>query len=175
MRINPKNTATATEMQREPGKLIERILEIKEPVVLTQHGKPTLVMVDCQTFEALEQKASASEEDNLSSYERKLYDELIRMVGKLIAEYQPEKIILFGSFAQGNVHENSDLDLVIIKKTKKRFWDRQKEAVSIMRPKIACDFFVYTPEEWNEAEVQERPFFTEEIKGKGKVVYDKAA
>jgi predicted nucleotidyltransferase len=35
----------------------------------------------------------------------------------LISQYQPEKIILFGSMAEGGVKVWSDLDLVIIKET----------------------------------------------------------
>jgi len=34
---------------------------------------------------------------------------------KIIAEYTPEKIILFGSNAQGTPTDDSDLDLLIIK------------------------------------------------------------
>lgn len=172
MRLKSEHMATATEMQREPGKLIERVLAAKEPVVLTQHGKPTLVMVDCRTFEAMIHQAPGKE---MTDHERKLYDELLRIVTKLVAEYQPEKIILFGSLAQGKVHKESDIDLVIIKKTKKRFWDRQKEVSQLFWSQAACDFLVYTPEEWEQASNDGRPFFTEEIQEKGKVVYEKAA
>jgi predicted nucleotidyltransferase len=35
----------------------------------------------------------------------------------LVSECQPEKIILFGSYAQGTAHEDSDLDLAIVKET----------------------------------------------------------
>ncbi|RKZ30179.1 nucleotidyltransferase domain-containing protein, partial [bacterium] len=34
-----------------------------------------------------------------------------RMVEKLVAEYKPEKIILFGSYAWGNPDRDSDIDL----------------------------------------------------------------
>lgn len=37
---------------------------------------------------------------------------------KIKGEYYPEKIILFGSYAYGNPDSNSDIDLLIIKKTK---------------------------------------------------------
>lgn len=41
-------------------------------------------------------------------------DEIVR---RLVAEYQPEKIILFGSYAYGQPHADSDLDMLIIKET----------------------------------------------------------
>ena len=36
---------------------------------------------------------------------------------KIAREYKPEKIILFGSYAWGHPHEDSDLDFFIVKKT----------------------------------------------------------
>jgi predicted nucleotidyltransferase len=34
--------------------------------------------------------------------------------------YKPEKVILFGSFAEDDIHEWSDIDMVIIKETSLR-------------------------------------------------------
>lgn len=42
--------------------------------------------------------------------------ELKKIVEVLKQEYDPEKIILFGSLLDGNIHEYSDIDLLIIKK-----------------------------------------------------------
>src|SRR2546426_205425 len=47
----------------------------------------------------------------------RLEQELHRMVEILIRKYEPEKLILFGSAAQGELHEWSDLDLVVIQRT----------------------------------------------------------
>jgi len=43
---------------------------------------------------------------------------------KLIAEYAPHKVILFGSYAYGVPGRDSDIDLLIIKETSERFIDR---------------------------------------------------
>ncbi|MEM3507047.1 MAG: nucleotidyltransferase domain-containing protein [Candidatus Bathyarchaeia archaeon] len=43
---------------------------------------------------------------------------------KVIKNYQLEKIILFGSYVTGEVDELSDIDLVIIKDTNKKFIER---------------------------------------------------
>ncbi len=46
----------------------------------------------------------------------KITPELIDyIVAKIVREIQPEKIILHGSYARGDFHEDSDLDLFIIK------------------------------------------------------------
>lgn len=45
-----------------------------------------------------------------------LEEELARVVEVLVREYQPTRIILFGSLAQDAVHERSDIDLAVIYK-----------------------------------------------------------
>jgi predicted nucleotidyltransferase len=95
---------------------------------------------------------------------------------KLIENYRPEKIILFGSIAKGTFREDSDIDMLIIKQTdKKRFIDRWVEVLE-----IACDFeldvsfepHVYTPGEIKKR-LQLGDFFVEEILETGKVLYEK--
>jgi predicted nucleotidyltransferase len=39
---------------------------------------------------------------------------LDQIIQRLVQEFNPEKIILFGSYAWGNPNENSDLDLLVI-------------------------------------------------------------
>lgn len=35
----------------------------------------------------------------------------------LVKNYKPEKIIIFGSYADGKINKNSDIDILIIKNT----------------------------------------------------------
>ena len=44
-------------------------------------------------------------------------DKISEIINKIARDYDPDKIILFGSSATGNVNENSDLDLVVIEET----------------------------------------------------------
>jgi predicted nucleotidyltransferase len=39
---------------------------------------------------------------------------LHNMVQRIVARFQPEKIILFGSYAYGRPHADSDVDLLVI-------------------------------------------------------------
>ena len=41
-----------------------------------------------------------------------------------MAEYAPEKVVLFGSHAYGVSHRDSDIDLLIIKNTQENFFNR---------------------------------------------------
>ncbi len=99
--------------------------------------------------------------------------ELNKIVGQLIEAYRPEKIILFGSYAYGEPDADSDLDLLIIKKTSERFIDRWVNVRRIVAdPKRSIPFepIVLTPDE-----VEERlaigDQFIEEIVTKGEILY----
>lgn len=98
--------------------------------------------------------------------------EIKKIVGQIVEKYKPEKIILFGSFAYGKPKENSDVDLVVIKKTKKRFIKRLFEVCQYIRSRLGTDILVYTPKEWEEA-LKEENYFVKEIFQKGKTVYEK--
>lgn len=48
----------------------------------------------------------------------------------IVREYQPDKIILFGSWAQGNANAQSDIDLLVISDREKRL-PRYKRGLDI--------------------------------------------
>lgn len=88
--------------------------------------------------------------------------------------YDPEKIILFGSYASGQADQYSDIDLVIIKRTDKRFVERLVEAGSYLNLPISLDIFVYTPEEFQVMAEAENPFI-EKVQREGRIVYEKSS
>ena len=99
--------------------------------------------------------------------------ELNKIVKQVVDAYRPEKIILFGSYAYGEPDADSDLDLLIIKKTSERFIDRWisvRRVVSDSKRSIPFEPIVLTP-----AELEERlaigDQFIEEIVTKGEVLY----
>lgn len=99
--------------------------------------------------------------------------EIQKIINQIVKNYKPEKIILFGSFAYGKSKENSDVDLVVIKKTKKRFGARLFEVVKFIKSRMGTDVLVYTPEEWKRG-LKKNHYFLKEIKNKGKLVYEKS-
>jgi predicted nucleotidyltransferase len=103
-----------------------------------------------------------------------LRTELFQVVRRVIRNYRPEKIILFGSLASGRTHQWSDIDLVVIKKTRRRFIDRLKDALLAAQPKEGLDVLVYTPDEVESMELNGNPFWLHEIKDKGQVLYQRA-
>ncbi len=72
--------------------------------------------------------------DKAAALERKtaLEAEVKRILPIIISQYQPEKIILFGSLATGDVHEWSDIDLAIIKETELNYFERLFEFKKIL-------------------------------------------
>ena len=105
--------------------------------------------------------------------EKFLQRELVKIVETLKSEYQPKKIILFGSLAQGDVKEGSDIDLAIIKETDKRPLDRCLEVASLAQPSVAVNFLVYTPEEFEKETDAGNFFVVDEIIKRGEVLYER--
>ncbi len=101
-------------------------------------------------------------------------DKLIKqIVQKIVRDYSPQKIILFGSYAYGNPTSESDIDLLIVKNTDKRPIDRWVEVKRILRDQkrtVPVSPLVYTEDEIEER-FSVRDFFIEEIFDKGQILY----
>ena len=59
-----------------------------------------------------------------------------------------ERAILFGSAARGDVHEGSDLDVIVVRETDLPFVERPRALLEILPPGLAVDALVYTPAEF---------------------------
>jgi predicted nucleotidyltransferase len=101
---------------------------------------------------------------------RKLIDELNRLIPEII-KLDVEKIILFGSLVTGDIHKTSDIDLIIVKESDKKFLDRLDEFYSKLNPKVAIEIFVYTPEEFEE--MKENNSFIKRALREGVIIYEK--
>lgn len=91
---------------------------------------------------------------------------------KIAKKYSPEKIILFGSFVSGKVNRDSDVDMLIIKKTRENFYDRLYHIRKIVEPDIPFDPIVFTPQEIASRQ-QAGDAMISEIFKTGKVLYEK--
>ncbi|MBS3975823.1 MAG: nucleotidyltransferase domain-containing protein [Syntrophomonadaceae bacterium] len=110
-------------------------------------------------------------EDKIAARKLILENELARIVSVLVNKYEPLKIVLFGSLVTGDIHEYSDIDLVVIKNSQKGFYERLEEVGLLVMSRRGADILVYTPEEFEI--VQDRLFFQEEVLKKGKVLYER--
>lgn len=95
------------------------------------------------------------------------------MLDKLIAEYAPRKVILFGSYAYGTPGPDSDIDLLILKETSERFIDRWAMVQRILtgtHHALPVETLVLTPQEVeNRLAIGDQ--FIAEILEKGEVLY----
>jgi predicted nucleotidyltransferase len=97
---------------------------------------------------------------------------VIRRYARAIAEeFHPDKIVLFGSYAYGAPHEDSDVDLLVVMPTR----NRHDQAVRILWRLAApfpIDLLVRTPKDvkWR---LEEGESFLTTILSLGKVLYEK--
>jgi len=96
----------------------------------------------------------------------------INQTVKNLKKYKPEKIILFGSYAWGKPKKDSDIDILIIKKTKESPYKRIPKARSYLHNiNRAFDILVMKPEEVKRR-LKLGDFFIKEIIKRGKVLYE---
>lgn len=97
--------------------------------------------------------------------------EIRNITAQIIEKYKPEKIILFGSAARGEITSDSDVDFLIIKKETPLYGaDRIRELSKVIDRNIPVDFLIYRPEEFNERLKMGDPFLKTIVK-EGKVLY----
>lgn len=98
---------------------------------------------------------------------------LEEITSRIIKEYQPERIILFGSFAWGEPNQDSDLDLFVIKKSEKSRMERERELSVLLSPHtVPIDILVYTPEEVEQSINEYQNLFVEDIVRNGRLLYE---
>ena len=97
----------------------------------------------------------------------------IRAFTRRVADqFEPEKIILFGSYAYGAPHADSDVDILVVMPARNQL----DQAVRIRRacaPNFPLDLIVRTPQNmrWR---LEEGDSFLREVTSRGKVLYEKA-
>ena len=70
------------------------------------------------------------------------------LIERLVTAYKPEKIILFGSHAQGSSNMDSDIDLCVVKKDARSHRTKMAELLKLMRGfGVALDIIPLQPEE----------------------------
>lgn len=93
----------------------------------------------------------------------------VREIINQLKPYNPEKIILFGSYASGKSRKYSDVDLVVIKATPDPFLERQKKIYLLLRTMTPVDVFVFTPDEFDKG--KDNNLFLREVAETGKIIY----
>lgn len=101
-------------------------------------------------------------------------DKISEIINKIAFGYNPDKIILFGSYATGNSNDDSDLDLFIIKETDLPRLQRTVQVRKMLYGSmIPIDLIVYTAKEIDESKGNKYSFVYE-VLNTGKTLYERA-
>ncbi|MGC9468824.1 MAG: nucleotidyltransferase domain-containing protein [Anaerolineae bacterium] len=131
------------------------------------------------THEAVrrESAATSTRMGDAASTRRLTPSEVAAQIDALVAclaRYQPQQVWLLGSFARGDYHAASDLDLVIIKETDQPFVERAADvwracggASGITQP---IEPLVYTPAEFARMRADGNPLI-ERVLREGRCIY----
>jgi uncharacterized protein len=91
--------------------------------------------------------------------------------GHIAAEFEPERILPFGSYAWGAPSPDSDVDLLVILPFEGKAVAKSVEMRLKIRPPFPVDLLVRTPEKIRERLALGDPFIRS-ILEKGKVLYE---
>jgi predicted nucleotidyltransferase len=104
---------------------------------------------------------------------REAVERELASIVKALRPYRPKKILLFGSFARGDYHALSDIDLLIVKESDKKFTDRIVEVLNLCDSTIPLEALVYTPAEYDQLLAEGNSFIDQAVR-EGRVLYDEA-
>jgi len=94
-------------------------------------------------------------------------------IERIVRELQPDKIILFGSYAYGVPTPDSDVDLLIIMETDASTVQRYLAVSLLLYPRpFPVDILVKTPREVEQA-LARRDVLVREILSRGRVLYER--
>ena len=99
-------------------------------------------------------------------------DSLVSRLRPVFERHHVLKAIVFGSVARGDSSRRSDLDLIVVQQTEKRFLDRYDDLfreIALAAPERDVDLLIYTPEEL--AQMLDRPFVARALQ-EGKIIYE---
>ena len=97
-------------------------------------------------------------------------DCIVETVERIVREFAPQRVILFGSYAYGTPTDGSDVDLLVIMPFAGSHIDKAVEILERVDPRFSIDLLVRTPEqvrqrlEWND-------FFLRDVMERGQVLY----
>lgn len=99
--------------------------------------------------------------------------EITGLIKKISADYNSQKIILFGSYAWGIPNKDSDIDLCVVERT---VGNRRQRQLRLRRllfgTRVPVDILSYTPNEIKDR-LSFGDFFIKNIITKGTVLYER--
>jgi predicted nucleotidyltransferase len=99
---------------------------------------------------------------------------ILEITNGIASKFDPEKIIVFGSYANGTQNEESDLDLLIIQESDLPPHERGFDIrMSLRGTKIPFDILIYTKQEFEQEKGKSFSFLHSALQN-SKTVYERA-
>jgi predicted nucleotidyltransferase len=96
------------------------------------------------------------------------------LTNRIVIQYHPDKIVLFGSYAEGTQQVDSDLDILIVKDTNQPLHQRGFELrMSLIDLAIPIDLLIYTNSEFMKEKANPNSFLHTALK-KSEILYERA-
>ncbi len=100
--------------------------------------------------------------------------EISRYANDVAKRFLPERVVLFGSYAEGRATEDSDVDLLVVMDHPGRNVEQAVTIRRAIRRDFPLDLVVRTPAELRRR-LSQKDTFLSEICGKGKTLYERRA
>jgi predicted nucleotidyltransferase len=92
------------------------------------------------------------------------------LTSRIVREFKPEKVILFGSHAYGLPTKDSDVDILVILRFKGKPVRKAIEIRNSLNAHVPLDLIVRTPEQGSER-IAQNDWFMREIIERGRTLY----
>jgi len=90
----------------------------------------------------------------------------------IVREFEPERVILFGSYAQGNPTPDSDVDLLVVLSFEGKNFRKSLEILNHVNPPFAADILARKPDDTRRRYQLGDPLIREAL-DRGKVLYER--
>jgi len=106
------------------------------------------------------------------SRSQEIFESIEKYKDRVVREFNPVAVILFGSFARGDINAGSDIDIAVVANFKEAFLDRIKLLLDLNDEfKLPLEPVGYTPEEFQRMRKERNPFI-QEVLETGKILHD---
>lgn len=101
-------------------------------------------------------------------------ERLQEVVRRIVQEFDPQRVVLFGSYAYGEPGPDSDVDLLVVMESDERPAARATRVSRVLRPRpFPMDILVRTPDELR-YRLEIGDYFIREIMDHGRVLYERS-
>jgi predicted nucleotidyltransferase len=100
------------------------------------------------------------------------FDQIAELSSRIAREFQPERIILFGSYAYGTPCADSDVDLLVVLSFEGKSFRKSLEILNRVDPRFPIDLLARRPDDTLRRYAEGDPLIREAL-DRGKVLYER--